>query len=90
MWISTQQVNDTSYILHLSNSWEKKWEYIKAVHQPSIDCKKACDSVRREILYNILIEFVIHMVLVRLIKICLPEMYSRVRVGTNLSDMCPI
>ena len=30
---------------------------------------------------NILIEFDIHMKLVRLIKMCLTEMYSRVRVG---------
>jgi len=41
-------------------------------------------------LYNILIEFVIPMKLVRLIKMYLTEMYSRVRVGKNLSDMCPI
>ena len=36
-------------------------------------------------LYNILIEFVIPMKLVRLIKICLTETYSRVQVGKNLS-----
>ena len=40
-----------------------------------------------EVLYNILIEFGIPMKLVRLIKICQPEAYSRVRVGTDLSDM---
>ena len=38
-------------------------------------------------MYNILIEFVILMVLVRLIKMCLPETYSRVRVDKNLSGM---
>jgi len=41
-------------------------------------------------LYNVLIEFVIPMKLVRLIKMCLNEMYSRVWVGKNLSDMFPI
>ena len=41
-------------------------------------------------LYNILIQFDIHMKLVRLIKICLTETYSRVRVGKNLSEMFPI
>jgi len=36
---------------------EKKWEYNEPVHQLFIDFKKAYDSVRREILYKILIEF---------------------------------
>ena len=64
---------------------EKKWEHNEAVHQLFIDFKKAYDSVRREVLYNILIEFGIPMKLVRLIKMCLTEMYSRVRVGKNLT-----
>jgi hypothetical protein len=41
-------------------------------------------------LYNILIEFGIPKKLVRLIKMCLTEAYSRVRVGKNLSEMFPI
>jgi len=60
------------------------------VHQLFIDFKKANDSVRREVLYDILIEFGIPMKLVRLIKMCLTESYSRVWVGKNLSDMFPI
>jgi len=59
------------------------------VHQLFIDFKKAHDSVRREVLYNILIEFSIPMKLVRLTKMCLTETYIRVRVGKNLSDMLP-
>jgi len=69
---------------------KKKWEYNEAVHQLFIDFKKAYDSVRREVLYNILIQFGVPMKLVRLIKMCLTETCSRVRVGKNLSDMFPI
>jgi len=43
-------------------------EYDEAVHYLFIDFKKAYDSVRREVLYNILFEFGIPMKLVRLIK----------------------
>jgi len=52
-----------------------------------MDFKKAYDSVRREVLYNILMEFDIPMKLVRLIKMCLNETYSRVGIGKHLSDM---
>jgi len=60
------------------------------VHQHFIDFKKACDSVRREVFYTILFESDIPRVLVRPIKLCLPETYSRARVGTNLSGVFPI
>jgi len=64
----------------------KKWEYSEPVHQLFIDFKKAYDSVRREVLYKILIESGIPRKLVRLIKLSLTETYSRVRVGKNVSD----
>ena len=60
------------------------------MHQLFIDFKKAYDSGRREVLYNILIEFGIPMKLVRLIKMCLTGTYSRVQIGKNLSHMFPI
>ena len=60
------------------------------MHQIFIDFKKAYDSVRREVLYNILMEFGIPKKLIRLIKMCLTETNYRVRVGKNLSDMFPI
>ena len=60
------------------------------MHQLFIDFKKAYDSVKREVSYNTLTEFGIPKKLVRLIKMCLTEMYSRVQVGKNLSNMFPI
>jgi hypothetical protein len=45
----------------------------QTVHQLFVDFKKAYDSVRREVLYNIHIEFGLSMKLVRLIKMCLNE-----------------
>jgi hypothetical protein len=60
------------------------------VHQLFIDFKKAYDSVKREILYNILLEFCIPKKLVRLIKICLNETYSKVHVRKRLSYTFPI
>jgi hypothetical protein len=42
------------------------------------------------VLYNILIEFGILMKLVRLIKVCLNETYSKVRIGKYLSYSFPL
>jgi hypothetical protein len=50
---------------------EKKWEYNETLLQLFVDFKKAYDSVRREVLYNILIELGVPMKLVRLIRMCL-------------------
>jgi len=52
--------------------------------------QKAHDSVRREVLYNILIEFGIPVKQLRATKMCLNETFSRVRVGKHFSDMFPI
>jgi len=80
----------TDHIFCIHQILEKKWEYNEAVNQLFIDFKKAYDSVRREVLYDILIEFGIPKKLVSLVKMCLTETYSRVRVGKNLSDRFPI
>jgi len=50
---------------------KKKREYREAVHQLFIDFKRTYDSIRREILYNILIEFDIPLKLVRLVRVFL-------------------
>ena len=80
----------TNHILCIRQILEKKWERNEAVYQLFIEFKKAYDSLRREALYKILIEFGIPKKLIRLIKMCLTETYSRVRVGKNLSEMFPI
>jgi hypothetical protein len=66
---------------------EKKWESSEVMHQLFIGFKEAYDSVSREVLYTIINEFGIPMKMVRLIKTCVTETYSRVRVGNNLSEM---
>jgi hypothetical protein len=77
-------------MLCISQILETKWKYNETIHQLFIDFKKAYDSVRREVLYTILIEFRIRMKLVRLIKMCLNETYSNVRIGKHLSESFPI
>jgi negative regulator of genetic competence, sporulation and motility len=60
------------------------------MRQYVIDFKKAYDSIRREVLYSILIEFGIPMKLVRVIRMYLKEAYGKVHIGKNLSDNFPI
>ena len=69
---------------------EEKWEYNEEVHQLFIDFKKAYDSVRKEVLYKILIEFGIPRKLVRLIKMSLTGTYSRIWVGKYVSYKFPV
>ena len=75
----------TDHIFRIRQILEKKWEYNEAVRQLFIDFKKAYDSVRREVLYNIRIEFGVPKKLVRVVKMCSTETYSRFRVGKNLT-----
>ena len=77
----------TDHILCIRQILEKKWEYNEAVHQRFIDFKTSYDSIRREVLHSILIEFGIPMKMVRLINMCLKETNSRVQVGKHFSDM---
>jgi len=60
------------------------------MHQLFIDFKKAYVSIRRQILYNILIKFGIPMKVVTIIKKCLNETNGTICVGKHLSDMFPI
>jgi hypothetical protein len=60
----------TGHIFCIRQILEKKWEYKETVHQLFVDFKEAYESVRREVLYNILKEFGVHMKLARLIEMC--------------------
>jgi hypothetical protein len=79
----------TDQIFYIRQILEKKWEYNETEHQLFVDFKKAPDSVKIKVLYNILLEFGIPKKLVRLIKMCLNETYSKVHVGKLLSDQFP-
>jgi hypothetical protein len=70
--------------------WRRIWEYNGTVHHLFIDFRKAYYSVRREVLYNILIEFGIPRKLDGLIKMSLNETYSIVHIGKYQSDKFPI
>jgi sorting nexin-29 len=80
---TTDQIFSIHQILEKSGSTIRQYQLF-------VDFKRAYDSVRREVLYNILIEFGIPMKLVNLIKMCLNETYIKVRIGKHLSDSFPI
>jgi len=56
----------TDHIFCIRQILEKKWEYNEALQQLFIDFKEAYDSVRWEVLYNILIQFGIPLKMLRL------------------------
>jgi hypothetical protein len=76
----------TDQIFYIQQILEKKWEYNGTVHQLFIDFKEAYDSVRREVLRNILVEFAIPRKLIGLIKMFLNDTYRTVHIGKNLSN----
>jgi hypothetical protein len=80
----------TDQILYIRQITEKKWEYNGTVRQLLIDFRKAYDSVTKEVLYSILIQFGMTRELAGLIKMCLNETYSTVRMGKLQSDKFPI
>jgi hypothetical protein len=57
-------------------SVEKKWECNETVHQLLVDFKNTYDPIRREVLYDISIEFGIRMKLVKLTEMCLKEPFE--------------
>jgi hypothetical protein len=80
----------TDQIFYIGQILEKKWEYNGTMHQLFIDFKKAYDSIKREVLYNTVLEFDIPKKIVRLIKMYLNGTYSKDGVGKHLCDKFPI
>jgi hypothetical protein len=80
----------TDQIFCICQILEKKWKCNETVHQLFLDLKKANDLIRREVLYSIFLEFGVPMKLLRLIKMCLNEMYSAVCISKHLADNFPI
>jgi hypothetical protein len=77
-------------LLIRSFAFVKYWKRNGSTVRQYISFKKAYNSVRREVLYNFLIQFEVPMELVRLIKMCLNKVYSNVHIGKHLSDSSPI
>jgi len=75
------------HIICIRQILEKKWEYNVAKQQQFIDFKMTYDSFRSKVFCNRLIEFGIPMTMVSLIKMCLNERYSRVRVAKHESGV---
>jgi hypothetical protein len=78
----------TDQLLIRSFAFVKYW----TVHQLFVDLKKVYDSVRREVLYSILIKFGVPMKLVRLIKMCLTFIVQTFKLpaalhGRTLNDL---
>jgi hypothetical protein len=80
----------TDQIFCIPQILEKNWEYNETVYQLFTGLKKACDSSRGEVFYSNLIGFASPMKIVTLIKTCLSETYSKVRIGKYSSDTFPI
>jgi hypothetical protein len=74
----------TDQIFYIRQILEKKWEYNETVHLLFID------FIDYSVEGSFVIEFGVLMKLVRLIKMCLNETYSKVRIGKHLSDSFPM
>jgi hypothetical protein len=84
LWTISVDFDVTDQLLIRFSAFFRFWKKVGVhgtVHQLFIDFKKVYDSVRREVLYNVLIEFGIAMKLDRLIKMCLNETYNKALIG---------
>jgi hypothetical protein len=82
--VPNQLLVNFAYIRH----WGKKWKIHWAVHQLFTNFNKAKGSIWREVLYKILIKFVMPLKpqVLRLITMCLNDAYTKVWRGKQLFD----
>ena len=80
-------MSNTDHIFCINSILEKNLEYSGVVLQLFVDFKELCDTVRSEVVFIILIEFVIPMKPISLIKMCLNEHVMKCEY-TSLSYMC--
>jgi hypothetical protein len=86
--VSTGITDGIFFRLHLSGTG-RKCEYNEVAHPLFINLMKSYNSVRKEVLYEFLIEFGVTMKLVRQIKMCLNETCSKVITDEHLCDTFP-
>jgi glutathionylspermidine synthase len=70
----------------IRNILEKCYEYNITLHQLFIDFKHAYDSVRRDQLFDTMIEFGIPKKLMQMVKMTLNNTTARVKVQNKLSE----
>jgi hypothetical protein len=82
--------NETDQLLIRFSAFVIYWRTNGSTMRQYINFKKAYDSVRRKVLYSILIAFDIPTKLVRQIKIPFNETYGKFHMGQKFSDMFSI
>jgi hypothetical protein len=80
VWVSINR-STTDQIFCIRVILEEDGNTMRQVNQLLIHFKKIYDSVRRDVLCNILLEFRVPIKLVRLIKMRLNETFSKVHIG---------
>ena len=76
----------TDQLFIIRQIMEKAWEYNISIHQLFVDFKQAYDSIRRNIIFNIMEEFGIPRKLIRLTKATLTATKCKIMIQGALSD----
>src|ERR1700761_2613245 len=76
----------TDQLFIIRQIMEKAWEYNISIHQLFVDFKQAYDSIRRNIIFNIMEEVGIPRKLIRLTKVTLTATKCKIMIQGALSD----